>query len=940
MLIVAAIAVFIVQPLQTGQQTNLISGRDVARKLAPVDLDVISQKEQAFLTDLQAYAKASPTMGAQQSARQWLGLLDESSAVPVRPQRFDNLGMNSSSSLEPVLVVLPAPEVWPQIEAIIAARPMSLRTLDLQLLFARLNGNEAKVLDLSDKVGRAWSAASGTSDSPYPSIDDGIRSASLWRTGDLKSQTDQLEAQLAIPTRDHSVTVPNLVSLIGMSAAEAKIRSLRRLGATRIYATDPETKALARRLFIASLNPTTPPDWGLVDGVGDFDDVQKMVDCYGLDSLKSSTEGSSRVAENYFGGLLSRGEVDKACALLKSIGQVPSLYTFDYETLGAPLTQRRFFESVAQVHKRLPQQDLWELYVTSSELAGRADLVAKEISAIVHDPKTPQKNKERFFRYLTDLHGSLGDGASLARDLENIRDLPNDDSNVSSDEDSNLLELGIALHDQRLIDLGVATVGKGRDSGEGHIFDDLINQKRWAQAERFELAILNRGIRTGIPHEDEMAATKLCQIYYGTNRPNDILTLLKEFPRWSAEDLAGLGTVFGARDTQVPLTYYAAWAFAKTGQRDLAVRTLQQCALQTYGCEEVYVLLSELTGADSLPLYDELINGYPFASRPLMGKAGLLIKLGKFDEAEKYLRQAIALDPSDSQAPVGHRFKAYEMLAGVLSQKHDEAGAAFCKLKLKAVRVSEEADRLFGVGLLPQAAALYEQALAISATDFVTADRLGQCYARMGRTDLAVARYRTAYELMPQGFGPATDPPNECNELFFQTSLMDLGLAVLTRASQKPHAGASVSYVKGCIEEGKDNKAAAVKDFAKSTEEDPNFYNAWKKMSDNAETTLDPVTAEKVSYTMISLKPPAESLDARPELVRDLKTFYTVIMSRIKVVPHPSATSILHLHWVPSPPQFFGDYDFSPIPESPGMLLLRAEDIRQILRYYAPPTRG
>ena len=86
---------------------------------------------------------------------------------------------------------------------------------------------------------------------------------------------------------------------------------------------------------------------------------------------------------------------------------------------------------------------------------------------------------------------------------------------------------------------------------------------------------------------------------------------------------------------------YAAWAFAKTGRNDLAVKALHSVLRFGFTDDEAFSLLNDTEGAPALSFYDELSRIDRWSPRPVAWKADLLRRLGRLDEAEKLARQAV-----------------------------------------------------------------------------------------------------------------------------------------------------------------------------------------------------------------------------------------------------------------------------------------------------------
>ena len=71
-------------------------------------------------------------------------------------------------------------------------------------------------------------------------------------------------------------------------------------------------------------------------------------------------------------------------------------------------------------------------------------------------------------------------------------------------------------------------------------------------------------------------------------------------------------------------------------------------------------------------VFDELFARDQFEERPLIWKAHVLRQQKKLDDAEKTIRQAIAIDPSDGEEGRGDRMRAYAELADILDAQGNQ----------------------------------------------------------------------------------------------------------------------------------------------------------------------------------------------------------------------------------------------------------------------------
>ena len=131
---------------------------------------------------------------------------------------------------------------------------------------------------------------------------------------------------------------------------------------------------------------------------------------------------------------------------------------------------------------------------------------------------------------------------------------------------------------------------------------------------------------------------------------------------------------------------------------------------------------------------------------------------GHLEEAEKILRQAISIDPSDGDEGRGDRMRVYAELAEVRAARGDQKEADFytrSRCCLGDPMLSEDADQFYSAGLLKRAVAMYEEGLNHFADAYCIQSRLAIQLSALGMTDAAEEHYRRAFELMPDSFGQA-----------------------------------------------------------------------------------------------------------------------------------------------------------------------------------------
>src|SRR5205085_12618428 len=129
-------------------------------------------------------------------------------------------------------------------------------------------------------------------------------------------------------------------------------------------------------------------------------------------------------------------------------------------------------------------------------------------------------------------------------------------------------------------------------------------------------------------------------------------------PDWGIDDVAKTlrsrpNFNHGYTISPLPIHYIAAAALAGAGRQSEALNVLHQSLITDAGNDRSYELLLKLADTKATDTLDELFALDRFEERPLIWKAVLQQRAGNLDAAEKTIRQAIAIDPSDGEQGPG-----------------------------------------------------------------------------------------------------------------------------------------------------------------------------------------------------------------------------------------------------------------------------------------------
>lgn len=929
----------------SGAVPHLLGAKAALKQMPPADPEAqIVAKEQVFLSKLQSYIARSPSMAPREAAEKWLALIDAAYAVPRRSDptyRFRSIG-----TLGTVMQALPRPQVWPEIDAILAKRPAERKVKVLQLLFARLRGDEPRIRSLCAELSKEPAAkAHNGYVRPGPQFDKVIR-ARLGADEDLPGRIADYERSVVAANPSDTEEMPDIAGLLGPEKATPILLRIYKEAKSRVQLYAPCTLALAKRVVLQNLASIERAPWELVDGPDDGELAIKLQARYGGASADRE-DGTLACA------YLAEGDVRSAAGILKEVGDTSNFrwprgdWSRDSVSLACrPEDAARIFAGACELQKLLPDKDLWELYVGAAKASGNAAIAAERISAVVHDLHASDKTKSALLAYLEDLHGCVGDVRGLASDYcEQVE-------STSSKEQrgyalDRMLEFAEAVGDKASAKWARARKLAEFGANAPRFAEEFLRLGRLREAEDAEIAWLHRLKAEGnAEYNGDRPGGDLCAIYFAANRPRDVVKVLRDFPYWSCRDLGELLDWFGPDDLRrsgmspmEPVTavgYSAAWAFAKIGDIPLAVQTLERLVFTSKTNDAAYEMLNRLGGKELPAFYDLLHRSDPFEPRPLMWKADLLRRAGRLKDAERCARQAIALGPGDSEMAGTDRFRVYGILGAILKAKGETQGAAACIRAVRAGGLVDHAERLARIGLTFQSIACYRKAVEDAPNDCYIEKRLADLLSAAGRSREAATHAGRAYRLFAKRCGPDMDAGilNYVDLVGFE----DVPNAA-ELLSQIGASDASSAYARALLELRLGAPRDAMEDLWKAVQFAPRFVVAWEELLRLGNAGfLSREDTEKVALALLNLKPTFKThLQIRPERFRDLGALYIAAESALNKREKPSAIPLFRLHYSPTARRELGmiftrrDPD---LPVTPGSVVSMIPDLWEIMWAY------
>lgn len=885
-----------------------------------------SSAADALAAKLEAFAKTAPSLTPQEAAKGWIELFQ--AWRELSPMERSRMRDPMASGFASLVRALPPPAAWERLQTDIAAAPTMDALIDqlLALFSAALNNDAAGQLEAFraiEKLGKSDGSGSASLEAvkkvmgeyaakfvssliqelaqPLARLSDDPAVIRQVLEAQLKASVDLQEGYRA------SLGVPGLAAVGGEAPAKDLIKKVFASGVV-LVSNDPAFLALARRLILEDPSRVKAPQWGLIDGID-----EENIRLYLLLEKKYAKDEESQyekvqAGEYYLMSLIVADKFDDAYKQLTS-HKDPAEITLGYEALERALARGKGGAVTNFLIKALakdPNLPLWDSLIELAAHENRSGEALEMARKAAKDEKLEETNRESILEVLTAAalaDGKIEEAAGLMRDR--MAALAKQGAEKNSDAfqiAERIAVLGQLLERDDLRDEGIreamtlaAAPAESRVPTNAFI-KLLVKSGRPDDAQNLitsamKMKITQQAERSGpIDLTDELV--NLAGLYDQAGRPNDVLKLLTEAPWWRAQDLS---EIVGEKDFRgVTLGEIAARAFLANGDKPKAIESLKESLRIVSDDDSAYQMLVELEGQGAIPYLDRQFADDQFQERPLIWKAVLQLQAGQTAEAEKTIRQAIAIDPSDGEMGKEDRMRAYAVLADILEKTGKEADAKVYRGAVQAVRLAEQADDYLAAGLLSQAIAMYKEALTYFADAYCIQSRLAIQLANQGKTKEAEEHYRRAYELMPDSFGRMESHCFGCERAFDGEMAETLAEKTFRRLIEENPAKPQLQYLMGYLRMEQEKPQEALAYFQKAVELDPDYINAWRKiLSLDGVILLPGAVRNEAALAVFRLQPDSSSNMLRN--VTDLKKAWTLAEQLQREHPYKKPQDFLRL---------------------------------------------
>jgi tetratricopeptide (TPR) repeat protein len=760
--------------------------------------------------------------------------------------------------------------------------------------------------------------------------------------------------------------IPDLVTLAGRDKAQSLLRrALVIPNMYRMEVAGDETKKLAREVSVEVIDHLSRPLWELANSLDATQLYEALDKKFPTPKDGPGDDSYSRREATlyYFLGLIAAHRPDDATRVAILVNQ-RSAETDGYiylpwqsiESLDRSGYHQDLFNFLTRLLTDHPGIAMWDTYISIAARLEKSDEALALVRSKVNDQSLPPNVKN-------DMKGHLSQALLAADQVEegvaNLREIITSEASESDaafdkllaitgtdakeaekqssqaervvgrfgDRAVKLTQIGQLLSKKEWVDEGSAaarkaalqlchpefTSGYRRDSLVSKVADLMVELGRGPDGEELFQQDMLTNAKIVPPRQYYSSRTSnkallgLVALYSQTERWDDIVQLLERAPQWGVSDLvqvAGEAPDSGSwHQVQVPIGVDVAKALAGKGRSAEARKVLDTTMDLKNGSDREYELLLKLGGPDVMERLDLLFRRDQFEERPLIWKAHLLRIAHQLDEAEKTVRAAIAIDPSDGEEGPGDRMRAYAVLADIMADKGDTAQANTLREAVKAIRISEEGDRFYEAGLLTRGVKLYQEALGHFADAYCVQSRLALRLSEMGRNDEAEQHYQRAYELMPDSFGRMESHCFGCEGAFRGKRAQSTAEKVFTALAAKTPDKPQIYYLLGYLREQQERYVEALPYYRKAVALDPDYLNAWKHIHDLRDHIALPISDRDASaLNLLRLDPQAKHEDAKLDQVRDLRGLWNGIAAAAKlrpvlpasIYPLPASTAALN----------------------------------------------
>ncbi|MBL9214886.1 MAG: hypothetical protein JNG83_05375 [Opitutaceae bacterium] len=766
------------------------------------------------------------------------------------------------------------------------------------------------------------------------------------------------------------LSLPDLVAHAGEAPAAALLRRALalpvRLGVNRD--TGEATARLARALALELAGQVKFPSWGLTHDVRStalFEALLARFPDRGADDYEFEA-----ACGYYLAGLIQQERVADAVAFATRPGAGTKL-SLPYEGLNALEQGGRaeaLWEFLRGWLQQVPAANEWDRFNRLSAQLGRQAELKALVKAMAEAGRFEGLDRLRVQRMQADAElaaGELAEAVARLRRLVRETAATKEEKALQIEQAIRLLALADLRGDRPGADEALATAEaliaaawaeapSGAVDHRASLVSTLNQAGRRADAERIGRQTLAdvtarrqaaRQAEGEAGERDDIAGYALerllaeqLRVLVELERWADARELILGSPLWDVRDAADLlrETVGSNRR---PVGFYLAQVARQAGDEARARRLLEAQLVAAPGADAVYAAYLEMTGQKARPLLARLAAADRYEERPLIWLARLQLDAGEVDAAVATLQQAIAVDPSDGEQGRGDRMRVYAFMAQAMAAKGDAEKARFFEGVVKAIRLSEDADRWYDLGAYDQAIAMYRESLGFFQDAYCIQSRLAVRLAHEGRMDEAAEHYRRAFELMPDSFGRVESHCFGCEHVFAGEKSQGVAERVFAQMLQARPERPQLHYLMGYLRQEQERLPEAAEYYRAAVKLDPLYLNAWKRLAGlDRQVTFSAQERDDLQLKLLELDPGRRHASPDLERVGDIPRLWSALRAAERTLADLPPTEELwpltaSAAWLEAIPAAELPWKYDPRPKDAAAILLEHPFVQGLQAY-------
>lgn len=722
--------------------------------------------------------------------------------------------------------------------------------------------------------------------------------------------------------------VPDLVKIAGPERAEILLRRALRLRAKiEIGSTQGEaTRQLAAKLVLAEIATVQVPSWGLVrdeNAMALFEALRQK-----FPTIDPQDSDFRQACGYYLAGLIQQGRTAEAVKFVserRKGGDEDEQISLPY-AMASKLEEthaRELWEFLQAWLSVNPAADEWDRFTRLSVVLERRTELKALLMTLADNGSFQGMDRLQVQQLQAGTELATGEFAPALTRLRSLVQTPAETEKeraVQMRIIERLLKLADLQDDATGFASTLATAEVLLEKGKNDKPDQKIQASGGLASElnalghfsdsarigRMALAQIAEYEKKNVTKKDDEAASfyvseyvikdilavQLCAEVELGHMP-EAAALLQENAWWGAKDAAALLNRHLSYRGR-PVGYYVARVTQAQGDLALTLRILEAQLVATPAVDAVYEFYLKLAGQEALPLMEKLAASDRYEERPLIWKARLQLEAKQWDAAVVTLQQAITIDPSDGEQGRGDRMRVYAFMSEVMAAKGDAEKATFFANVVKAIRLSETADRWFEVGAYARAIELYRTSLGFFQDAYCIQSRLAVRLADEGKMDEAAEHYRRAFELMPDSFGRVESHCFGCEHVFAGKKSQGVAEEVFTRMLKARPEKPQLHYLNGYLREEQERLPEAAEYYRAAVKLDPLYLNAWNRLAGlEDKLKFTPAQRDDLLLRLVELDPAHRHVSPSLEKVADLPRLWRVMQETGHVLEQLPKTGAL-----------------------------------------------